>query len=694
MAAPELRRMGTVGGNLCQEPRCWYYRSPDDRFHCLRKGGERCNAMLGENRYHSILGAARPADPACTQGCPAHVAIPSCMARIRAGDMRGAAEIVLGCNPMPAITGRVCPHYCERSCNRCDFDEPVSIRQVERTLGDWVLDHAAELYVAPRKRSGKSVAIVGAGPAGLSAAYYLRAAGHAVTVLDAQAEAGGMLAAGIPAYRLPTEVLRRQVEAYHRMGIQFRLGRPVGEGTTSLAALRRRYDAVFLGTGAWKEKRLGLEHEEHLDSGLELLAGARRKAVTRVGRRVLVIGGGNVAVDVAISALRLGAEKVVMACLERRDQLPAFPEDVEQAQREKVEILPSWGPSRVLLRDGSLAGMELVRCTHVFDPQGRFAPTFDASTRTTVEADQVLRAIGTGIDLSFVGKAFRTERGRPIVDERTGETSAKGVYVGGDMTRGPASVVEALAAGRRAAEAIQLQLTGRSAKSGKESRAEAQRRRDGILGSAGRFDPLALGRTARATVVEVPVGQRTIGGEDRATLPAEDFEIEARRCADCGCVAVNASDLATALVALDAKIKTNRRTIPAEDFFDALPRRTTVLGPGELVTEVVVPPLPSGARQAFLKFRTRKSIDFPIAGVAAVLTMKGATVAGARIALGAVAPVPVRAVAAEAFLRGKRLDAETAGKAAALAVEGASPLAGNRFKIPIVRALVERAIRG
>ncbi|MBI5487579.1 MAG: FAD binding domain-containing protein [Deltaproteobacteria bacterium] len=706
VASPELRRMGTAGGNVCQEPRCWYYRCPDNRFHCLRKGGDRCNAILGENRYHSIFGAARAADPSCTQHCPAHVSIPSYMARIRAGDMRAAAEIVLDCNPMPAITGRVCPHYCERGCNRCDFDEPVSVRQVERSLGDWVLEHAAELYVAPKRRTGKRVAVIGAGPAGLSAAFYLRRAGHGVTVFDALPEAGGMLVGGIPAYRLPAEVVRRQVAAYAGMGIEFRMGEAVGRGPTSLAALRKAFDAVFLGTGAWKEKRLGLEHEEKLDSGLRFLAEARSGAAKSVGRRVLVIGGGNVAVDVAISALRLGAKEVTMACLERRDQMPAFPEDLEQAQLERVKILPSWGPSRVLLRDGVLAGMELVRCTDVFDAQGRFAPAFDAGTKTTVEADQVLVAIGTGVDVSYAGKAVRTAGGRPVVDEATGATSASSVFAGGDMTRGPASVVEALAAGRRAALAIHRELGGVVAKEGdgrisRKARQERQGRK-GATGQGGTgagggrtcFEPAALGRSRRATTIEVAVGKRTIGGEDRGTLAAELVEGEVRRCLDCGCVAVNASDLATALVALGASIRTNRRTIAAEEFFDARPRRSTVLEPGELVTELVVPPLAAGTRQAFLKFRTRRSIDFPIASAAVVMELRGGRIGAARIVLGAVAPVPVRAAAAEAFLRGKRPDGETAAKAAALAVEGATPLGENRFKVAIVKALVARAIRG
>jgi NADPH-dependent glutamate synthase beta subunit-like oxidoreductase len=645
--------------------------------------------VLGENRYHSIFGGVRVGRPACAHSCPAHVEIPAYLSRIRGGDLRAAAEIVLACNPMPAITGRVCPHYCEQHCNRCEFDEPVSVRAIERRLGDYVLEHAAELYAAPKKQSGKHVAVVGAGPAGLAAAFHLRRLGHRVTVFDAMPEAGGMLTYAIPSYRLPKDVVRRQVAAFARMGIVFKLGQVVGAKGTTLATLRKSFDGVFLGTGAWRQKRLGLEHEELLTPGFDFLQGIQRGAVKSVGRRVLVVGGGNVAVDVAISALRLGAQEVTMACLERRDEMPAFPEDIDQALLERVKIMTSWGPGRVIERGGKLTGLELVRCTSVFDAQRRFAPTFDPATKTAVDADQVITAIGLGVDLAYAGKVLKVERNVPVLDQETGATSARGVFAGGDMTSGPASVVEALAAGRRAAEAIHAGLAAGA------SLAEAQRRQ----GKAGtdaplEFDPAALSRSKRAKGAEVPVGQRKIDREDRATLAAEAVEAEARRCANCGCVAVNASDLAPALVALGAAIKTTRRTVAAEEFFAVEPRRSTVLEPGELVEEIVVPAPPAGARQGFSKFRTRASIDFPIASVAAVLAMKGDTVAGARIVLGAVAPVPQRATSAEVYLRGKRPDAATAAEAAALAVEGVTPLARNRFKVQIAKALVGRVLAG
>jgi NADPH-dependent glutamate synthase beta subunit-like oxidoreductase/CO/xanthine dehydrogenase FAD-binding subunit len=681
VASPQIRNVATIGGNICQEPRCWYYRHPENRFNCLRKGGEHCNAVFGENRYHSVFGAARVVAAPCSQGCPAGTAVPAYMARLREGDLPAAASILIQCNPMPAITGRVCPHTCEQGCNRSDLDHPVSVRTVERFLGDWVLDHADELYPSPADETGKRVAVVGAGPAGLAAACSLRRAGHGVTVMDSMPEAGGMLRWSIPAYRLPSAVVARQVAAFTRMGIAFEMGTTVGRGGTSLRALRRKYDGVVLATGAWREKRLGIAREELLDSGLAFLRGIRQGTVSTVAPRVVVIGGGNVAVDVAVSALRLGAREVTMACLESLAEMPAFPEDLEQALLERVKVLPSWGPLHVLERDGVLTGLELVSCTSVFDAAGRFAPTFDPTVTTTIEAGQVLLAIGQAADVSYVGKSPRTARGLIVIDQETGATSAAGVYACGDATSGPATVVEAIAGGLRAARALDAFLA--------ETRPAATAEAAPPLHQV---NVAALAPADRATAPELDVVHRTIDGEDRATIDAAAVASEARRCADCGCVAVNASDLAPALIALDATIRTNRRSIPAQDFFAARTLGSTVLEAGELVEEVVVPAPADGTRQSFVKFRTRASIDFPIVSVAAVLTMRGDDVARARIALGALAPVPLRAAEAESLIEGRPPDGAAAAEAGAAAVRGAVTLSKNRFKVPIVKALVARAI--
>jgi NADPH-dependent glutamate synthase beta subunit-like oxidoreductase len=684
VASPQVRNMATVGGNLCQEPRCWYYRAPDNRFHCLRKGGELCGAVLGENRFHSVYGAARVGDSPCTAGCPGRVGIPDYLAAIRDGDPSRAARILLERNPMPAITGRVCPHFCEANCSRKAVDQAVSVRAIERQLGDHMLERSGTFYKPPARQTRKRVAVVGAGPAGLSAAFYLRQAGHQVTVFERQPEAGGMLTYSIPAYRLPKEVVRRLVRAYEKTGIVFRLGTEVGKGQNTLPQLRKQFDAVFLASGAWGQKRLRMENDRHLRSGLDFLADIQLGRAQAPEGRVLVIGGGNVAVDVAISARRMGAREVTMACLEARDLMPAFPEDIEGALREGVKLLPSWGPHRILAEDGRVTGMELVRCTSVFDAQGTFHPSFDPSEKMQVPADNILVAIGQQSDASYAGKRLLGQRGQVGADSQTQATALAGVYAGGDLASGPSSVVEALAAGRRAAKAIDAYLRNRA-----EPEAEPAKHPAGGLQEV---NLKALGSSERIAVPELPITRRSLEAEDVATIDEAASRSEALRCARCGCVAVNASDLAAALVAFGAVVRTNSRPIPAERFFAATPLRSTVLAPGEMVTEIVVPAPPAGSIQGYWKFRMRNAIDFPIVSVAAVLLLEGATVRQARLTLGAVAPVPLRTRQVEDFLRGRQLDEETAAAAGEIAVRGIYPLARNGYKAQVIKGLLRKVL--
>jgi CO/xanthine dehydrogenase FAD-binding subunit len=371
-----------------------------------------------------------------------------------------------------------------------------------------------------------------------------------------------------------------------------------------------------------------------------------------------------------------------MACLEARDGMPAFPEDIAQALEEGIELLPSWGPLRVLERKGRAHGLELVRCTSVFDAEGRFRPSFDPATRKTVEADTLLVAIGQGPELGFAGRGLETARGLAVVEPDTQATSLPGVYAGGDAVSGPASVVEALAAGRRAAEALDRLFGGRPAAEGGE---------DGAA-EAVAVNPAALGSPRRAEPRTCAPEARTLDGEDVSTLDRAAVLAEAERCVNCGCVAVNASDLAPALVALGARIRTTQRTLAAEDFFAAGLMSTTALRADELVTEVLVPAAAPGSVQSYQKFRIRNAIDFPIVGVASVLELRAKKVVRARLALGAVAPLPLRLRAVEDFLVGKALDEGTIAAAAALAVRDARPLAQNGFKVQLVRALLKKAL--
>ena len=305
VATPQIRRMATLGGNLCQETRCWYYRHPDNHFHCLRKGGDICGALIGENRFHSVMGAVRMNSTPCSAHCPSETEIPDYLESLRAGDMDTAARILLKANPFPAVTGRVCPHYCQEGCNRQEYDQAVSIREVERTLGDYILQHRERFFCPPAVETGKRVAVVGAGPGGLAEAYFLRRAGHAVTIFERQEKAGGMLAYSIPAYRLPAAVVEQTIQCLEGMGVEIRCGVEIGKDL-SFEALQTSFDAVFLASGAWRAPKISLANDDLAMYGLEFLKQIREGLRQSPGNEVIVIGGGNVAVDVALSARRLG----------------------------------------------------------------------------------------------------------------------------------------------------------------------------------------------------------------------------------------------------------------------------------------------------------------------------------------------------------------------------------------------------
>ncbi len=678
VASPQIRNMGTLAGNICQEPRCWYYRNPDNTFHCARKGGDRCNAFTGDNRFHSIFGSMRVDGTPCMAACPIQTDIAAYLDLLREGMVDEAASMLLNINPMPAVTGRVCPHFCEQNCNRGQFDEPVSIREVERFVGDHILANRDRFLPSPEYKSGKSVAVVGAGPSGLSAAYFLRCSGHRVVVFDRMEKAGGMLRYGIPSFRLPRSVVDDIVSFLEDSGVSFELGVEIG-GDSPPSGLLKDYDALYMAGGAWAAVPIGIHGEGHTITGLDFLASVNMGKHTAPGKRVLVIGGGNVAVDAAVTAKRLGAGHVFMACLEKRDEMPALDWEIEHALEEGIELLTSIGPSRVLLSGGGVTGMEMVSCPSVFDQEGRFAPVFDHTKQHRIECDAVILAVGQQPDTSLAESGIEMESGRTIADPLTQRTHLKGIYAGGDAVSGPATVVEAVAAGRRAAGGINEYLGVTTGEKDTRTR---------LLN---RFHADCLKSSVRQEVEYSSPASRELDKEDKNGLNTDQVYKEVNRCFNCGCVAASPSDLAPVLTALEAEIITGKRVIPAEGFFSARSLVSTVLDDGELVSGVFIP-FKDSLKTSYLKFRIRNAIDFPIASVAVALDMNGNIVRKARIVLGAAAPVPLRARRAERVLEGKEPGEAEATEAAQAAVKGAVPLKNNAYKVSIFRALVKRAI--
>jgi NADPH-dependent glutamate synthase beta subunit-like oxidoreductase/CO/xanthine dehydrogenase FAD-binding subunit len=677
-ASPHIREMGTISGNICQNNRCWFYWVQGNRFNCMRKGGRICYAIAQEDRYHSIFGATDVGSTPCSSDCPDHIDIAAYMAKIREGDLPGAAEILLRANPLPAITGRICPHFCEEECNRGGLDEAISIRSVERVLGDYILENAAQFIKAP-KAGTKKVAVVGSGPAGLAAAYFLMKAGHNVTVFDRMEEAGGLLTYGIPGYRLPKTVVKKQVEAFEAAGIKFQLKANLGQEIT-VDGLAKSFDAVFIACGVWKERPAGVKGEAALTSGLQFLVEAHRGAKEMAGKKVAVIGGGNVAVDVARTLLRLGAEPV-MIYRRTEAEMPAIKEEIKNVKEEKIKIEFLTSPTEAT-RQGNQVALTCVRMKlGAPDKSGRPQPIPIEGSDFTMEFDAVMKAIGEGADTACMPAEFFDAAGRLPIDPATA-AMAKNVFAGGDFITGATTVVEAMAAGRKAAGSIDQYLGGT-----KKEEAET-------VGSLKRFDSHYLKKTDRVQSLERPVEERlnSLDGEDIASIGIAGARAEANRCFNCGCVAVNPSDVAPALVALNAKIKTTQRVIEADDFFAVGKDRTTVLEEDEIVTEIQIPKPSPDTKSIFIKYALRKSIDFPIVNCALVVEVTEGSVKSARICLNSVYNNPYRATKAEELITGKAIDESTAETAGNAAVADSSPALKSRYKVPIAKTLVKRAL--
>lgn len=684
VATSLIRNMGTIGGNICQDVRCWFYRYPHEvggRLLCARKGGDKCYAIQGENRYHSIFGGMVANCRPCTSQCPAETDIPSYMAQFRKGDIDEAARIIMRVNPMPMITSRVCAHFCQDGCNRGCSDESVAVSSVERYIGDYILKNADKFYKTPEVESDKTAAIVGAGPSGLSAAYYLRKAGVRVTVYEKMPEAGGMLMYAIPHYRLPKTYVKLFTSALESMGIEFKFNTSIGE-TISAEQLERNFDSVYYATGAWKRPFVGLDGEDLTVFGLDFLVQVNKWMIDKIGTDILVTGGGNVAMDVAIAAKRLGAKTVTMACLESEKEMPASKEEVERAKEEGIIIMPSFGLSKVVTEDNKAIGMELKKCTSVKDEKGRFNPQYDENEKTVVYADSILMAIGQKVDLSFLGDKYELalQRGLIEVEDETQSTSRRGVFAGGDATSGPATVIKGVASGHKASIGMinYLQVQTCCGKSENEQ-------------SFLRFDNEGIKKVKAARVHERPLSERDIKSEDSTGLTDEEVIEEAKRCMNCGCYAVNPSDIAPTLVALDAAIITNKRRILAEDFFCKELRPTYVLKQGEIVTKIEIGNL-KGAVMHYDKFRLRDSVDFAVVSLSSALSAENGKITGARIVLGGVAPVPIRARLVEGFILGRELTEENIKQAAELAVKDAIPMEHNAYKIIELKTLLERAL--
>jgi len=411
----------------------------------------------------SAAAVRRDAPLPCVGNCPAGIDIPHYLRLIALERDREAMEVIRSRVPFPGILGYICFHPCEDVCRRGDIDQAVAICALKRYVADNVSEND---FLLSRKQpdTGKKIAIIGSGPTGLTAAYYLGIAGHAVDIFDRAAKPGGMLRHGIPDYRLPPEVLDRELKILEKIGIHFNLNHLIDSGFGISELKNQGFDTVLLAAGTSASKKLPVENADlgGVYLGLEFLQSAKLAREPRLEGNVVVIGGGNVAIDAAMTAFRLGADDVHLVCLESRDEMPAHGWEITQAEEEGVQIHPSWGPIRFTSDNGRVSGVELKRCTRVFDDSGRFDPQYDENETNHIPADFVIVTIGQEVDRDLFDGVDGVQRGPggTLKADNDFAVGIDGVFAAGDVVRGPSSVIQAIADGRQVAEVIDRYLGG------------------------------------------------------------------------------------------------------------------------------------------------------------------------------------------------------------------------------------------
>jgi len=410
--------------------------------------------------------------PACVQGCPVAVDIPGFIRRVAEGDYLGAARVIKSTNSLPAVCGRVCPQeeQCEQLCVLARKGESVAVGRLERFAADYEREHGDGSVPEKAPPSGKRVAVVGSGPAGLTCAGDLVKLGHEVTVFEALHKAGGVLVYGIPEFRLPKAIVQAEVDYLKSLGVKVELNRPIGRSETIDELLEGDFDAVFVGTGAGLPYFLGIDGEnlngvysanEYLTRSNLMKAYLFPEYETPIikARRVAVIGGGNVAMDAARTALRLGAEKVSVVYRRSREEMPARNEEIHHAEEEGIDFQLLTNPTRIL-GDGNgwVQGMECLRMQlGEPDDSGRRRPVPIEGSEFVMDVDVVVVAIGNGPNplIPQTTRGLDTSKwGNINADEQSGQTSKPGVFAGGDVVTGAATVILAMGAGRRSAAAI------------------------------------------------------------------------------------------------------------------------------------------------------------------------------------------------------------------------------------------------
>jgi len=487
----------------------------------------RVDVLLPSPSLPSPESAAFPFIAPCEAACPAGIDIRRQLALIAEGRFPEALKLIREATPLPLICGRVCPRFCEKKCRRSPVDGPVAINMTKRFVADRDLASGGPFVPTPKPATGDKVAVIGSGPAGLSAAYYLGLEGHQVSIFESSPALGGILRYGVPDHRLPKEVLDKEIEAVTRLCREVRTNAAFGKEITIDDLKAQGFAATLLAFGAQGVAHLQVDGEslKGVHHGVTFLRDLNSGKIPAIGKKVVVVGGGMVAIDAAQCAMRLGAKDVTVVCLETRETMPAYEEDVLLAEEEGITFLVACGVKRIIGHE-FVAGIELKECVAVFDEHGTFNPCYNEDQCRIIEADTVIAAIGQTVDLTVLPPAIKKGKTLEIDDDYY--TNLAGVFAAGDVTTGSHSVVEASAAGRGAAAAIGRYLKGQKV-------ASHEALRDSALEEVEKKDLMEFERVERSRTPHLTAEVRKQSfAEIELGLSEQDARREAGRCLACG----------------------------------------------------------------------------------------------------------------------------------------------------------------
>jgi NADPH-dependent glutamate synthase beta subunit-like oxidoreductase len=474
----------------------------------------------------------------CSQTCPAEIDIPRYISHIRKGEYADAVNTIRERNPLLLASGRVCPHPCETKCRRGLGDDPVSINQLKRFAADWEMNSNKRLAIECAPDTGKRVAVIGGGPAGLSCAYFLKRAGHRVDIFEAMPKLGGMLRYGIPEYRLPKKVLDWEIDGILKLGVESHTNVRLGVDFDFKSLIAAGFDAVFFSIGAWNDYKLGVPGEdlEGCFTGIDFLAKIGNDDPVKIGNKIAVIGGGNTAIDCCRTLVRKGVEKVYLVYRRTRKEMPANKVEIVAAEHEGIEFVFLAAPNKVVgNEDNQVTGLEYLKMElGEPDASGRRRPVPVKGSETVLDVDMIITAIGQSPNMSFRGKGDRLDEMRVTrwntfdIDPATCKTNVPYIFAAGDAATGPALVVDAIGGGRKAARSMDLFLKGKSVVP-EPKQLENKHIAESIFDSVEGVTP-----KKRAEMPELPVEERihTFDEVDQVISEATAHE-EASRCLSC-----------------------------------------------------------------------------------------------------------------------------------------------------------------